>query len=103
MCSTISRCAVFNIVVVLAVFLAGCHPKYEGKYVGAANMVTIELKSGKATVSDSSGGAPEVDDYTVNGDKITIKSKNGDIDLTIMQDGTLAAPFPIGSLKKAAD
>ena len=32
---------------------------------------------------------------------ITIKSKQGDIVLTYMQDGTLSAPFPLGDFKKA--
>ena len=81
--------------------LSGCGSKIDGKYVGAANMVTIEFSSGKATITDSMAGTTETADYTFDGDKVTIKSKQGDIALTKMQDGTLAAPFPLGSFKKA--
>ena len=82
-------------------FGAGCSSKIEGKYVGAANMVTIELKSGQATITDSGAGTTETAAYTVDGNTITIKSKQGDIVLTYMQDGTLSAPFPLGDFKKA--
>jgi hypothetical protein len=96
------RIASVSLVVAVAVCLVGCKPKFEGKYVGAANMLTIEFKSGKATLTDGSA-PPEVDDYTIDGDKITVKAKSGDIPFTLMQDGTLAAPWPIGSLQKSAD
>jgi hypothetical protein len=85
----------------LGACLSGCGSKIEGKWIGAGNMVTIELKSGKATISDTQAGTTEAADYTVDGDKVTVKSKQGDIVLTYMQDGTLAGPFPLGSFKKA--
>ncbi|HEX3355342.1 MAG TPA: hypothetical protein VHS31_00070 [Tepidisphaeraceae bacterium] len=90
------------IVLGLALCITGCGSKIDGKYIGAGNMVTIELKSGKATITDSSAGTTETDDYTVDGDKITIKAKQGDLLLTRMQDGTLSAPYPLGDFKKSA-
>jgi hypothetical protein len=91
-----------SLIVAMAICLGGCKPKFEGKYVGAANMLTIEFKSGKATLTDGTA-PPEVDDYTIDGDKITVKAKSGDIPFTLMQDGTIVAPWPIGSLQKSAD
>ena len=86
-----SRICSLTLIVGLAMCLGGCKPKFEGKYIGVGNMVSIEFKSGKATISDTTGTAPpEVADYTVDGDKITVKAKTGDIPFTLMQDGTLA-------------
>jgi hypothetical protein len=94
---------VFGIIATLFAAVPGCRSnKFEGKYVGVGNMVTIEFKDGKATITDSTGGAPEIADYTVDGDKITIKAKAGDMQFTKMQDGSIAAPWPIGNLQKAA-
>ena len=78
--------------VVLAVSLglgiAGCKPKIDGKYTAAEGAVSIEFKSGKATLSGM--GQSETADYTVDGDKITVKTKDsGDVVFTIQPDGSI--------------
>jgi hypothetical protein len=86
-------------VVTLAVMLglltstSGCGSKVDGKYSGMLGMVTIEFKSGKAIVTSTALGSTssETDDYTVDGNAVTIKSKtkDGNMVLTIQKDGSL--------------
>jgi len=99
---TLRKIATFGAAVLMGICISGCGSKLDGKYIGAGNMVTIELNSGKATITDSAASTTETDDYIVDGDKITIKGKQGDIVLTKMQDGTLSAPFPLGDFKKSS-
>ena len=79
----------------------GCGSKVKGKYVADGGGMAVEFKSGKAILTSATGES-ETDDYTVDGDKITIKSvkAGGDIPFTLMQDGSLQGPF--GTLKKSA-
>ena len=93
-----------RVVVVLSIAwittaIGGCHSKPEGKYVGAGGMAAIEFKGDKAILTSPTGGS-ETDDYTVDGDKITIKSKAGDLSFTLMKDGSLEGAF--GTFKKSA-
>lgn len=86
----------------LLVLAAGCDHGPSGKYTAQTGM-SIEFKSGKATVTDPNPNAPvETDDYTVEGNTITLKSKSGgDVKLTIMQDGSIEGGV-FGTFKKAA-
>jgi hypothetical protein len=61
-------------------------------------VASIEFSGGKATLSDMTGHT-ETDDYTVEGNTVTVKSKNGDVKFTIMQDGSLEGM--LGTFKKA--
>ena len=83
----------------LLVVAAGCDHGPSGKYT-AQNGASIEFKSGKATLTDQTGPV-ETDDYTVEGSTITLKSKSGDVKLTIMQDGSIEGGV-FGTFKKAA-
>jgi len=82
----------------LLVVAAGCDHGPSGKYTAQGGVASVEFKSGKATLSDLSGQT-ETDDYTVEGNTITVKSKSGDMKLTIMQDGSLEGV--LGTFKKA--
>jgi hypothetical protein len=75
----------------MSISLAGCGSKVSGKYVGGGGVMTIDFESGKATVTSQMLGNTdsETADYTVNGDTVTIKIKDGDMNLTIMKDGSL--------------
>jgi hypothetical protein len=73
----------------LAVGVIGCGSKVSGKYVAAAGMMTVDFEGGQATVTSPVSPQPETDPYTVSGNTVTIKSKDGDMTLTIMQDGSL--------------
>ncbi len=72
----------------LAVGVIGCGSKVSGKYMAAGGMMTVDLESGQATVT-SPVSQPETDPFTVSGNTVTIKTKDGDMQLTIMQDGSL--------------
>jgi hypothetical protein len=67
--------------------IAGCGSKVSGKYVGAGGMLTIVFDSGKATMTTPVGS--ETDDYSVSGNTVTINTKQGNGQFTIMQDGSL--------------
>jgi hypothetical protein len=73
----------------LAVGIIGCGSKVSGKYLAAAGAVTADFESGKVTMTSTITPQPEVDDYTVSGNQITIKSPDGNEVLTIMSDGSL--------------
>ena len=85
----------------LLVLAAGCDHGPSGKYTAQTGM-SMEFKSGKVMLGDPNPNVPvETDDYTVDGNTITIKSKNGDAKFTIMQDGSIEGG-PLGTFKKAA-
>jgi hypothetical protein len=74
--------------VYLGVAVAGCGSKPDGKYSDPSGTMSIEFKSGKAIVSTM--GNPETCDYTMDGDKITVKSASGQaLVFTLMKDGTI--------------
>ena len=91
------RCA---LAVGLMALLVGCSKGLSGKYTMQGGAASIEFKDGKAILSDLSGQV-ETDDYTVEGNTVTVKSKTGDVKFTIMQDGSLEGG-PLGTFKKAA-
>jgi hypothetical protein len=75
--------------ILLAVGIIGCGSKVSGKYVAAGGMMTLVFDSGQATLT-SPVTQPETDPYSVSGNTVTIHTKQqGDIELTIMQDGSL--------------
>jgi hypothetical protein len=74
--------------ILLAVGVAGCGSKVSGKYMAAGGMMTVDFEGGQATMT-SPISQPETDPYTVSGNTVTIKAKDGDMQLTIMQDGSL--------------
>jgi len=68
--------------------LSACSKGVDGKYVGNGGLMTLDFHSGKVDIVAM--GDKETTDYTVEGDKVTIKSKKaGEMVLTIMKDGTL--------------
>jgi hypothetical protein len=73
----------------LAVGVIGCGSKVSGKYLAAGGAVTADFESGKVTMTSAITSQPEVDDYTVSGNQVTIKTSDGDQVLTIMSDGSL--------------
>ncbi|MGD1277613.1 MAG: hypothetical protein ABR964_10370 [Tepidisphaeraceae bacterium] len=82
----------------LASFLAiasftviGCGSKPSGRYEADNGMAGIEFKSGKAYLI-SAVGQTECD-YTISGDKITIKNSGQEMVVTYNKDGTLDTPF----------
>jgi len=87
----------------LALSLAGCGggKKLDGVYHAASGgPVTITFKGNKATV-DVGGEAKELD-YKIEGTKVTILNpKEGDISLTINDDGTLSSPLGMLEKKKS--
>jgi hypothetical protein len=83
----------------------GCGSKVDGKYSGMLGMLTIEFKSGKAIVTSKALGntSSETDDYTVDGDTVTVKTKtkDGDIVFKIQKDGSLQEAT-LGTFTKVA-
>jgi hypothetical protein len=85
----------------ISVSVIGCGSRVSGKYVADGGGMTVEFKSGKAILTSGSGQS-ETDDFTVDGDTVTIKSSAaGDMKFTIMQDGSLSGM--LGTLRKAAN
>jgi hypothetical protein len=86
----------------LTVLMVGCSKSGpSGKYTMQGGVLSIEFKDGKAILSSDIGGhESETDDYTVEGNVVTVKGKTGDVKLTIMQDGSLEGN--LGTFKKAA-
>src|SRR6476661_9137716 len=84
----------------LAFSFTGCGggKKVDGVYHAAnGGPITITFKGSKATV-DVGGDSKELD-YKIEGNKITILNpKEGDINLTLNDDGTLSSP--LGMLEK---
>jgi hypothetical protein len=91
--SLIQNVATLAVMVGLLTSTIGCGSKVDGKYSGMLGMVTIEFKSGKAIVTSKALGntSSETDDYTIDGDTVTVKSKTKDGDMTfkIQKDGSL--------------
>jgi hypothetical protein len=86
--TTLRRPIAVALLAIIALILPACTKSIEGKYVSTQGVLTIVFKSGKATLTGM--GETQVHDYTVEGDKITLKDpKEGDVVLTIMKDGTL--------------
>jgi hypothetical protein len=72
--------------------LSGCGKKLDGVYHAGDGPAVITLKGGKATVDI--GGESKTLDYKVEGNKLTIiNPAEGDIVMTINDDGTLTSPF----------
>jgi len=87
--------------IVLAAGLTACSKGIDGKYVMQGGIATIEFKNGKATLTSEMGGKQvETVDYTQEGDKITVKAKEGDLVLTLTKDGNLEGG--LGTFKKTA-
>jgi hypothetical protein len=65
-------------------------------------LVTVEFKSGKATITTKLLGNTSTDtaDYTVDGDTVTVKTKTGSMAFKIQKDGSLQGPQ--GTLTKIA-
>jgi hypothetical protein len=98
----IQNVATFAIMLGLVTATIGCGSKVDGKYSGADGLFTVELKSGKATLTTKMLGNTSTDtaDYTVDGDTVTIKPKGGDMAFKIQKDGSLQGPQ--GTLTKTA-
>lgn len=84
--------------------LTSCAGKIEGRYSTAAGLggLTIEFRSGKATVKGPLVG-DEVADCWTSGTKIVLHNANEpeDLELDINKDGSIDTPF--GEIKKKGD
>jgi hypothetical protein len=88
-------------IMLLAIPLSGCSKGVDGTYVLQGGMLTLELKGGKATITSNVGPAEtDVGTYTVNGDKISVKTKEVDVIFTLTKDGNLEGM--LGTFKKTA-
>jgi hypothetical protein len=86
--------------VLLAAALPGCSKSIDGKYVMQGGVMVVELKNGMATLSSSMDKESETAPFVRDGDKVTVKSKMGDVVFTIMKDGSLEGM--LGTFKKSA-
>jgi hypothetical protein len=88
--------------IVLAAGLTACSKGIDGKYVMQGGIATVEFKGGKATLTSEVMGSKEVQtaDYTQDGDKITVKAKEGDLVFTRTKDGNLEGM--LGTFKKTS-
>jgi hypothetical protein len=85
---------IFAVLTISFVCLAlnGCGKKLDGVYHAGNGPAVITLSGGKATVDI--GGEARTFDYKVEGNKLTIiNPQEGDIVMTINDDGTLTSPF----------
>ena len=81
---------VVAVVAWLGIGVVGCGKSVSGKYVSTNGQISIVFDHGKATVEGLTGGS-DSDDYTMDGDKITIKTGAGlgSVVLTQNSDGSL--------------
>jgi hypothetical protein len=78
----------------------GCGSKIDGTYADSTGMATVTFKpNGKATFKTIAGTQDDVD-YTVDGDKVTLKIAGSDVTLTRTSDGSLTMAGTGAALKK---
>ena len=85
-----ARRGVLAALLIATVGLAGCSKSIDGKYVMQGGMAAVEFKGGKAILTSQGLGTTETEtaDYKQEGDKITVKSKMGDMVFTLTKEGT---------------
>ena len=88
--------------IIVAAGVTGCSKGIDGKYVMQGGIATVEFKSGKATLTSEIMGSKQIEtvDYTQEGDKITVKAKEGDLVFTLTKEGNLEGM--LGTFKKTA-
>lgn len=98
-----TRClkmSVLPLLVALPLMMAGCDKKPDGKYQDPGGMMSIEFKSGKAHFSVA--GETKALDYTVDGNKVSIKSPDGKDEPMVLtydpKEDSLSGP--VGKLTK---
>ena len=90
------------LLVILPLMVAGCDKKPDGKYLDPLGVMSIEFKSGKANFAV--GNESKALDYTVDGNKVSIKSPDGKNEPMVLtydpKDDTLSGPEGIKLSKK---
>jgi hypothetical protein len=88
--------------IVMAAGLTACSKSIDGKYVMQGGVATVEFKGGKATLTSEMMGSKQTEtaNYVQEGDKITVKSKEGDMVFTLTKEGNLEGM--LGTFKKTA-
>ena len=97
-----ARRGVLAALLIATVGLAGCSKSIDGKCVMQGGMAAVEFKGGKAILTSQGLGTTETEtaDYKQEGDKITVKSKMGDMVFTLTKEGNLEGM--LGTFKKTA-
>jgi hypothetical protein len=83
----------------MTVPLSGCHKSLEGNYRDDGSIFFIEFKPGGKALVKIAGDTQEAT-FTVEGNKVILKSATGTITLTINDDGSLSGAPSLGTLKK---
>lgn len=92
-----ARSIAFGALLLSATLLAGCGGGISGTYASSEGGMSIRFDSGKAYVT-TLGGTVQTG-YEVDGDKIILKSPQGNLVLTRNDDGSLQGPM--GTLTKS--
>jgi hypothetical protein len=95
-------CTVF-LIALLPVLMTGCKKSPSGKFADDNGMMSMDLDSGKATVTV--GGQSKTGDYAINDNKVTVKlsegGKSDSMDFTYdPKDETLNGPMGMKLKKK---
>lgn len=90
------RGAAFGAALSSAALLAGCGGGMNGTYTDSSGLLSFTFHSGKVDVR-TPGGTVEAP-YTVQGDRIVIKSPQGNLVIRRNKDGTLDGP--VGPMAK---
>jgi hypothetical protein len=93
----------FGLLLVLAAvgtLMSGCGKSVSGTYVDDTGMFSAEFKSGGKVSLKMGGIVAQEADYTVEGDKVVVKSGGQSIEMKIKDDGSLDARPAMGTLKK---
>ncbi|HMB94901.1 MAG TPA: hypothetical protein VKK61_02565 [Tepidisphaeraceae bacterium] len=80
-------------------FISGCGKSVKGTYVNSETQMTIEIKSGGKASLTLAGMTHEAD-YTVDDNKLTIKSPGDTTTFLINSDGSISSEDKTMTFKK---
>ncbi len=88
-----------TLIVALCLFLSACGAKLNGTYSDAMGITSYKFESG-GKVYVSAMGIESEWKYQVDGKRVKIEGAQGNIILTVMDDGSLQGPLDIKLTKK---
>jgi hypothetical protein len=95
----VRKLSVLLVLIGISFTISGCGKSVAGVYKDDSGTMTFDFKSGgkvDVTVSGSTGSC----DYTLDGNKVSVKGMGSSWDFTIKDDGSLDTGSPLGVLKK---
>jgi major membrane immunogen (membrane-anchored lipoprotein) len=89
-------------VICVCLLLTACGSSIDGTYSDEMGMTSYNFKDGSKVYISVMGNETELE-YEVDDDKVKINGPDGNIILTLNEDGTLQGPMGMKLSKKTAD